>query len=68
MDPTGAGDMWRSGFVSGLLEGHDIHKSCQIGNAMASISVENRSAVDFSIRMQELHERIKIIQDNIKFK
>ena len=39
-DTTGAGDSFNSGFLYSYLNGFDLEKSCQIGNWVASKSIE----------------------------
>ena len=40
VDTTGAGDSFNSGFLYSFLKGYDLEKSCQIGNWVASKSIE----------------------------
>jgi len=40
LDPTGAGDAWRGGFVAGLLMRYPIKDCLKIGNVMASFAIE----------------------------
>lgn len=40
VDPTGAGDAWRAGFVTGIVRNQTIEESLRLGNAMASFAVE----------------------------
>ncbi|WP_458405555.1 carbohydrate kinase family protein [Methanobrevibacter sp.] len=40
VDTTGAGDSFNSGFLYSYLKGYDLEKSCQIGNWVASKSIE----------------------------
>ena len=40
VDTTGAGDSFNSGFLYSFLKGFDLEKSCQIGNWVASKSIE----------------------------
>ncbi|QQS43499.1 hypothetical protein IPM65_05095 [Candidatus Roizmanbacteria bacterium] len=41
VDPTGAGDAWRGGFVAALAEGKTLRESLSFGNALASFAVES---------------------------
>lgn len=63
IDPTGAGDMWRSGLIAGLVNNLGLQYSCELANALASISVENKSAIDFEINSGELLRRIDMLQE-----
>lgn len=40
VDTTGAGDSFNSGFLYSILKGYGLEKSCQIGNWVASRSIE----------------------------
>lgn len=40
VDTTGAGDSFNSGFLYSYLKGYNLEKSCQIGNWVASKSIE----------------------------
>ena len=40
VDTTGAGDSFNSGFLYSFLKGYGLEKSCQIGNWVASKSIE----------------------------
>ena len=40
VDTTGAGDSFNSGFLYSYLKGYDLEKSCEIGNWVASKSIE----------------------------
>jgi len=40
IDPTGAGDAWRAGFIASIIEEKSIIKSLKIGNALASFAIE----------------------------
>ncbi|MCL5438784.1 MAG: PfkB family carbohydrate kinase [Patescibacteria group bacterium] len=40
IDPTGAGDAWRSGFLAGIERGFDLKTSGQMGSVAASFAVE----------------------------
>lgn len=40
VDTTGAGDSFNSGFLYSYLKGYDLEKSCNIGNWVASKSIE----------------------------
>jgi len=40
VDPTGAGDAWRAGFLTGVIRELSIEESLRLGNAVASYAVE----------------------------
>lgn len=59
IDPTGAGDAWRGGFLAGLVEGKDIKDSLKLGNALASFAVEKYGTVNHKPTMKEIKKRLK---------
>lgn len=44
LDTTGAGDAFAAGFLFGLINGYDFKKNAQIGNALASFSIQKIGA------------------------
>lgn len=40
VDPTGAGDAWRAGFLAGIEKGFDLQTCGQIGSVAASFAIE----------------------------
>ena len=58
VDPTGAGDAYRGGLLSGLLNGHDMQTSALRGSACASFAVECNGTQVYSFTAQELTERM----------
>ena len=42
-DPTGAGDSYRGGLISGLIQGKDIEECARMGSVCASFAVESFS-------------------------
>jgi len=40
VDPTGAGDAYRAGFICGLVKGFDLQQAAQLGATVASFAVE----------------------------
>lgn len=40
VDPTGAGDAWRAGFLSGVVKKLTIEECLRLGNAVASFAIE----------------------------
>jgi len=60
-DPTGAGDSYRGGLISGLVRGKDIEESASMGSVCASFSVECHGTQDYSFSPEEFNERLKLI-------
>lgn len=59
VDPTGAGDAFRGGFVGGLLEGKSIKECLKQGNALASFAIEKYGTVNHVVTMKQLADRMK---------
>jgi adenosine kinase len=59
VDPTGAGDAWRGGFVAGLLMGHTTKDCLKLGNVMASFAIEKYGTVNHRPTKKEIERRIK---------
>jgi adenosine kinase len=58
VDPTGAGDAWRGGFVSGLMLGKTIKESLKLGNVIASFAVEHYGTVNHKPTLKEIEKRL----------
>ena len=61
LDPTGAGDAYRGGLISGLLRGKDIEESARMGSACASFAVEFYGTQSYSFTAKEFEERVKTL-------
>ncbi len=61
VDPTGAGDAWRGGFVGALAAGKSIGECLVMGNVMASFSVECVGTVEYKVTDGEIEKRVKSI-------
>jgi sugar/nucleoside kinase (ribokinase family) len=57
VDATGAGDAFVSGFLAGILKGHEPFEAARIGNAVAASCV---AAVGASTAIQPLHSYFKM--------
>lgn len=58
VDPTGAGDSYRGGLISGLVRGMSIEHCARIGSACASFAVENYGTQDYRFSPEELNRRL----------
>jgi len=58
-DPTGAGDAYRGGLISGLVGGKDIEQSARIGSVCASFAVECYGTQEYRFSPEEFEERLK---------
>jgi len=61
VDPTGAGDAYRGGLISGLLRGKDIKESARMGSACASFAVECYGTQSYIFTAKEFEERMKTL-------
>ncbi len=66
VDPTGAGDAWRGGFVAGLAQGLPVEECLKLGNVMGSMAVEQVGTVTYTATKEEIKRRISKL--NCKFK
>ncbi len=57
VDPTGAGDAYRSGLLKGLCNGYDIVESAQIASTCASYAVEHYGTQLHSFTEKEFMQR-----------
>jgi adenosine kinase len=58
-DPTGAGDSYRGGLISGLVRGMNIEQSARIGSVCASFAVECYGTQDYRFSSEDFNERFK---------
>lgn len=59
VDPTGAGDAWRGGFVAGLLMDYSTEDCLKLGNVMASFAIEKYGTVNHKPTKKEIEKRLK---------
>jgi adenosine kinase len=57
-DPTGAGDSYRGGLISGLVRGKDILQCARMGSVCASFAVECYGTQEYSFTMEEFNKRL----------
>ena len=63
VDPTGAGDVFGGGFISGLVEGLSTYESMKRGTALASFCIEDFGVNRLiNIELEELNYRINLIE------
>ena len=58
-DPTGAGDSYRGGLISGLIRGKDIEQCARIGSVCASFAVECYGTQEYCFTADEFNRRLK---------
>lgn len=57
VDPTGAGDAWRGGFIAGLAKRWKLRESLKLGNVMASFAIEKYGTVNHKPTLKEIKKR-----------
>ncbi len=58
VDPTGAGDSYRGGLISGLIKGKDLLESARMGSICASFSVECYGTQEYCFSQEEFSVRL----------
>lgn len=59
VDPTGAGDAWRAGFLAGLAKKFDLVTCAQMGSVAASFAVEAYGTQEHSYTVSEFKSRYR---------
>ncbi len=59
VDPTGAGDAYRGGLLSGLVNGDDLENSAIRGSVCASFAVECNGTQVYSFTPEEFNNRMR---------
>ncbi len=57
VDPTGAGDAYRAGLITGILNGWPLDAAGRLGSVTASYAVEAKGTQEFRYTIDELIER-----------
>jgi adenosine kinase len=57
IDPTGAGDAYRSGFVAGMINGYDLKTCGQMGSVASAYTVEKFGTQTHSFSLKEFSQR-----------
>ena len=57
LDPTGAGDAFRAGFIKGLLTAMPLSACAELGSVVASYAIEVRGTQNHKFTMDELKRR-----------
>ena len=58
VDPTGAGDAYRGGLLSGLAQGRDIRQCALMGSVCASFAIETYGTQDYRFTPEEFRRRL----------
>lgn len=56
-DPTGVGDAFRAGFLSGIAQGLSLERSAQVGSLVATESLEADGPQEYRLRHPDAAER-----------
>jgi len=59
IDPTGAGDAYRAGFIKGMLLGLSLESSARLGGVVAAYAVETYGTQTHHFTLPELAQRYK---------
>jgi adenosine kinase len=59
VDPTGAGDAYRAGFLKGIVTGRDMETAAKIGAVTAAYAVEKYGTQEHSFTYKEFEERYR---------
>ncbi len=62
VDPTGAGDAYRGGLLSGLLQGMGIEDSALLGSVCASFAVECNGTQVYSFTAADFEKRLQLVK------
>jgi adenosine kinase len=57
IDPTGAGDAWRAGFMTGVVRKESVEECLRLGNAVASYAVEMFGTANHTPTEEHIQER-----------
>ena len=59
IDPTGAGDAWRSGFLAGLMRGYDLQTCGQMGSVASSFCIEKYGTQEHTYTKKDFQTRYR---------
>jgi adenosine kinase len=59
VDPTGAGDAWRSGFLAGLEKGFDLQTCGQMGAVASAYAIEHYGTQEHFYTKEEFAKRYR---------
>lgn len=58
VDPTGAGDAYRSGLLAGLASGVDLAEACRWGAVVSSFAIAQHGTQEYSMTKQDFDTRL----------
>ena len=59
VDPTGAGDAFRAGLLSGLMHGFEWDDAMRLGNVMGSFVVEREGTLGHVVSLEQIEGRFE---------
>lgn len=59
LDPTGAGDAYRSGLIKGMVTGKELEEAARMGAVCASFAVARQGTQEHTFSMEEFRERYR---------
>jgi len=59
LDPTGAGDSYRGGLLTGLVRGKGLEHCARMGSVCASFAVECYGTQEYTFCLEEFNERLE---------
>ncbi len=65
VDPTGAGDAWRGGFIAGLERKLGTKTAAQMGSVAAAYAVESYGTQEYSYSLTEFKNRYRLTYKNL---
>lgn len=59
VDPTGAGDAYRGGLISGLVRGQNMEAAAKLGSVCASFAVESYGTQEYNFTWEDFEKRLQ---------
>ena len=59
VDPTGAGDAFRGGFIKGLIMGIQVERAAQMGSVCAHYAIQNHGTQEYSFTLEEFTSKME---------
>lgn len=59
VDPTGCGDAFRAGLLSGIIKGYDHIKACKMGAMLSAFVIENSGTQSHKFKIKEFAKRFE---------
>lgn len=60
VDPTGAGDAWRSGFLAGVVKGYDLETCGRLGSLVSSYAVSCYGTQEYKFTKKHVVKKYKV--------